>query len=78
MISISNLSPLQQELCDVIWSAESYEQLMNWYKSLPRSIKPTAHAMIRMVMFEVVDGKFDDNNVDMSASQSIIDHIQSL
>lgn len=78
MISIPNLSPLQQDLCDVIWSAESYEQLMSWYESLPSSIKPVAHAMIRMVMFEVIDAEFDDNNVDMSASQEIIDHIQSL
>ena len=78
MISIPNLSPLQQELCDIIWSVESNEQLVGWYESLPRSIKPVAHAMIRMVMFEVLDADIDDGLVDMSESQAIIAHIQSL
>lgn len=78
MISIPNLSPLQQELCDTIWSRDTSEQLTAWYNSLPRSIKPTAHAMICMVMFEVFDVDIDNGLVDMSASQEIIDHIQSL
>jgi hypothetical protein len=78
MISIPNLSPLQQELCDAIWSCDTSEQLTAWYKSLPRSIKPVAYAMINMVMFEVLDADVNDGLVDMSESQSIIDHIQSL
>jgi hypothetical protein len=78
MISIPNLSPLQQELCDAIWSCNTSEQLIKWFESLPASIKPMAHAMIRMVMFEVFDTDIDNGLVDMSESQLIIDHIQSL
>jgi hypothetical protein len=78
MISIPNLSPLQQELCNVIWSCDTSEQLIEWFNALPARIKPVAHAMINMVMFEVVDAEFDIDNVDMSASQEILDHIQSL
>lgn len=78
MISIPNLSPLQQELCNAIWSRDTSEQLTAWYNSLPARIKPTAHAMICMVMFEVFDADIDSGLVDMSESQSIIDHIQSL
>ena len=78
MISIPNLSPLQKELCDVIWSYDTSEQLIEWFEALPAGIKPTAHAMINMVMFEVVDAEFDTDNVDMTESQEILDHIQSL
>jgi len=78
MISIPNLSPLQQELCDVIWSCDTSEQLTAWYKSLPLSIKPVAHVMINMIMFEVFDADIDNGLVDMTESQEILDHIQSL
>lgn len=78
MISIPNLSPLQQELCNVIWSCDTSEQLIEWFEALPARIKPTAHAMINMVMFEVVDAEFDTDNVNMTESQEILDHIQSL
>ena len=78
MISIPNLSPLQQKLCDIIWSLDTSEELTEWFNSLPSLIKPKAHAMINMIMFEVIDAKFDDTDVDMSESQEILDYIRSL
>ena len=55
MIELKGLTPLQVELCDKIWSMETQEEIMAWFDTLPQRMKIQAHAMIYMIMAELLD-----------------------
>lgn len=55
MIQLQGLTPLQVELCDKIWSMDSQEEIMAWFDTLPYRMKIQAHAMIQMIMAELLD-----------------------
>jgi hypothetical protein len=55
MIELQGLTPLQVELCDKIWSMETQEEIMVWFDTLPHRMKIQAHAMIYMIMAELLD-----------------------
>ena len=55
MIQLQGLTPLQVELCDKIWSMDSQEEIVAWFDTLPRSLQIQAHAMIQMIMAELLD-----------------------
>jgi hypothetical protein len=55
MIQLQGLTPLQVELCDKIWSMETQDEIMAWFDTLPHRMKIQAHAMIYMIMAELLD-----------------------
>jgi hypothetical protein len=55
MIQIQGLTPLQIKICDQIWSMETYEEIMEWFATLSYRQKVQAHAMLTMIVAELLD-----------------------
>ena len=54
-MQLHGLTPEQVQLCNEIWGMESEAELMEWFYSLPDSLKFEAHAMINLMFFEEID-----------------------
>lgn len=54
-MQLHGLTPKQVKLCDEIWGMTSEEELMEWFYSLPDSLKFEAHNMINLMFFEEID-----------------------
>ena len=54
-IQIQGLTPLQVEICDKIWGMQSQEEIIEWFNTLPRSLQITAHAMLNLIIAEMLD-----------------------
>jgi hypothetical protein len=54
-MQLHGLTPEQVKLCNDIWGMDSEQELMEWFYSLPDSLKFDAHAMINLMMFEEID-----------------------
>ena len=55
MIQLQGLTPLQVEICDKIWGMQSQEEIIEWFNTLPRSLQITAHAMLNLIIAEMLD-----------------------
>jgi hypothetical protein len=75
MISLTGLTPLQRELCETIWNLESTDEIAEWFATLDPAVRPVAHVMLQMIMFEYFDSAPLE---DLSQAQEVIQHIQSL
>jgi hypothetical protein len=75
MLQIPNLSPLQRAICDMLWSMDNKDDIVDWINTLPEDIVPVAHTMLNLMVYEIID----QNPIeDFSESQEIIDRIQGL
>jgi hypothetical protein len=54
-MQLHGLTPKQVKLCNDIWGMDTEEELMEWFYSLPDSLKFEAHAMINLMLFEEID-----------------------
>ena len=74
MIEIHGLNPLQRELCDCIWSMDTQEEIMTWFKTLPESIVHEAHVMMQMIMLASLDNMCTD---DFEVARTVIEKIKN-
>jgi hypothetical protein len=72
-MKIEGLTPLQHEILDRIWSMDSKEQVMAWFETLPRNLRQTAHAMLMMVVIEMID---EEPCEDLRLAQMVIDRVR--
>jgi hypothetical protein len=75
MLSIPNLTPLQQAIADMLWSLDTEEEIVEWFDTLPQNIQPIAHAVLSMMVYEQIDQAPIE---DFSDAQEVIDHIREL
>ena len=54
-IRLEGLTPLQVEICDRIWGMDTQEEVLEWFNALPRSLQVTAHAMLNLIVAEMID-----------------------
>ena len=73
MIQIEGLTPLQMEILERIWSMDSQEQVMAWFETLPRSLRQIAHAMLMMVVIEMID---EEPCEDLYLARAVIDRVR--
>ena len=73
MISIENLTPLQHEILEKIWSMDSQAEVIAWFDTLPRNLRQTAHAMLMMVVIEMIDEEPCD---DLALARAVIDRVK--
>jgi hypothetical protein len=73
MIQIEGLTPLQMEILERIWSMDSQEQVMAWFETLPRSLRQIAHAMLMMVVIEMID---EEPCEDLDLARAVIDRVR--
>jgi len=73
MIRIEGLTPLQIEILERIWSMDSQAEVMTWFDTLPRSLRQTAHAMLMLVVIEMIDEEPCD---DLELAQIVIDRVR--
>ncbi len=73
MIQIEGLTPLQMEILERIWSMDSQEQVMSWFETLPRNLRQTAHAMLMMVVIEMID---EEPCEDLELARIVIDRVR--
>jgi hypothetical protein len=72
-MKIEGLTPLQHEILDRIWSMDSQEQVMAWFETLPRNLRQTAHAMLMMVVIEMID---EQPCEDLDLARAVIDRVR--
>ena len=72
-MKIEGLTPLQHEILERIWSMDSKEQVRAWFETLPRNLRQTAHAMLMMVVIEMID---EEPCEDLRLAQMVIDRVR--
>jgi hypothetical protein len=75
MLSIPNLTPLQQAIADMLWSLDTEQEIVKWFGTLPANIRPVAHGVLAIMVYEQIDQTPIE---DMSAAQEVIDRIREL
>ena len=75
MLSIPNLTPLQQAIADVLWRLDTPEEIVEWFGTLPANIVPIAHSVMSMMVYEQIDQTPIE---DFSDAQEVIDYIREL
>jgi hypothetical protein len=73
MIRIEGLTPLQIEILERIWSMDSQAEVMTWFDTLPRNLRQTAHAMLMLVVIEMIDEEPCD---DLDLARAVIDRVR--
>ena len=73
MIRIEGLTPLQIEVLERIWSMDSQAEVMTWFDTLPRNLRQTAHAMLMLVVIEMIDEEPCD---DLDLARAVIDRVR--
>ena len=71
--TLEGLTPLQQEILEKIWSMDSQAEVVAWFDTLPRSLKQVAHAMLMMVVIEMID---EEPCEDLRLAQMVIDRVR--
>jgi hypothetical protein len=75
MLSIPNLTPLQQAIADMLWRLDTTEEIVEWFGTLPANIVPIAHSVMSMMVYEQIDQAPIE---DFSDAQEVIDYIREL
>lgn len=75
MLSIPNLSPLQQAIADMLWSLDTEQEIVDWINTLPVDIIPIAHTVLVIMVYEQID---QTPIKDFSDAREVIGRIQDL
>ena len=75
MLSISNFTPLQRAIADMLWRLDTEQEIVEWFGTLPANIVPIAHSVMSMMVYEQIDQTPIEN---FSDAQEIIDYIREL
>ncbi len=75
MLSIPNLTPLQQAIADMLWRLDTTEEIVEWFGTLPANIVPIAHSVMSMMVYEQIDQTPIE---DFSDAQEVIDYIREM
>ena len=75
MLSIPNLTPLQRAIADMLWSLDTEQEIVEWFGTLPLNIRPVAHSVLSMMVYEQIDQAPIE---DFSDAQEVIDYIREL
>ena len=73
MIRIEGLTPLQIEILERIWSMDSQAEVVAWFDTLPRNLRQTAHAMLMLVVIEMID---EEPCEDLELARVVIDRVR--
>ena len=73
MIRIEGLTPLQHEILERIWSMDSQAEVVAWFDTLPRNLRQTAHAMLMLVVIEMID---EEPCEDLELARVVIDRVR--
>jgi len=73
MIRIEGLTPLQHEILERIWSMDSQAEVVAWFDTLPRNLRQTAHALLMMVVIEMID---EEPCEDLELARIVIDRVR--
>ena len=73
MIRIEGLTPLQIEILERIWSMDSQAEVIAWFDTLPRNLRHTAHALLMMVVIEMID---EEPCEDLELARVVIDRVR--
>ena len=55
MITVEGFSPLQRELADKMWALDSFEDLEDFIRGLPRNLRSTAITVRDMLVLANID-----------------------
>jgi hypothetical protein len=75
MLSIPNLTPLQQAIAEVLWRLDTEEEIVEWFGILPPKIRPVAHGVLAMMVYEQIDQTPIE---DMSEALAVINRIKEM
>jgi hypothetical protein len=62
MPTLSNLTPRQKQLCDLIWACDSQESVQQLIKNLPKDYQADARALLIAIIIECIDDEITDED----------------
>ena len=74
-IQIDGFTERQRELADHIWSIDSPEQLVEFFKILPKDLLQDAYFVYKMIIETIMD---DMDWSDCAEAHSVIEHVRNL
>jgi len=74
MVRLEGLSVLQRELAERIWEIQDHDALIEFVRSLPRSVAIEAHTVIQLMIIESMD---QEELNDMAEANEVIERIRS-
>lgn len=74
-IRIQGFTPLQQAIADMVWSLDTEEELLEWYRSCADDLKPVVFTVMSMLKYEAMD---QEPIEDFSQALEVIDRIKEL
>lgn len=67
MITISNLTPKQKLLLDVMWELDSLDKVQEFIRTLPAQDARDAHALLQIAIWETIE---QEDGLDAYADQA--------
>jgi hypothetical protein len=74
MIQIENLTKMQRVICDVLWSLDSKDQVLNFIRALPQKERAMAVGLYHLMIIETLDQNMDIE--DLSLAKQVIDKVK--
>ncbi len=62
MPTLTNLTPKQKQLCELIWACETQDDLQRLIRNLPTDYRKEAAALYHMIIIECIDESITDEN----------------
>lgn len=76
MITITNLTPKQKLLLDVMWELDTMDRVQEFIQTLPAQDAVDAHGLLKIAIWETLESEGALNDYSTDAG-SIIDRIRS-
>lgn len=73
MIQLTGLTRAQQAMCDIIWSMDTQDEIIDWFNTLSADSAQQAHVLMKLMILEQLD---QQDLGDMSEAQAVIAHIR--
>lgn len=55
MITLKGLTQEQKDLCDILWSMDTMEEIIDWIDTQPLRRAKQAHVLLKLMAIEMID-----------------------
>lgn len=73
MIQLNGLTRAQRAMCDIIWSLDTQDEIIDWFNTLPDWQAREAHVLMKLMILEQLD---QEDLGEMSEALAVIDRIK--
>lgn len=73
MLQLNGLTRAQKAMCDIIWSLDTQDEIIDWFNTLPDWQAQEAHVLMKLMILEQLD---QQDLGGMSEALAVIDRIK--